>query len=170
MPLVLGDMSDDKTAVRVGAPAPDFSLVNERGEEWRLSDKRGRVVALLFYPGDETLVCTRQMCSVCDHWAKYVETGAEIVGISRGTIESHQHFALRHGLPLSLLTDPDRGVTEMYSNHPLLPSWATRALTVIDAKDVVHFHRVMLKVFRPTDKEMLTAIHRSRFDALSALI
>lgn len=134
MPLVLGDISDGKTAVRVGAPAPDFSLINERGEEWRLSDKRGRVIALLFYPGDETLVCTRQMCSVRDHWAEYVETGAEIVGISRGTIESHQHFADRHRLPLSLLADPEGAVTKTYSSHPLLPSWATRALTVIDAK------------------------------------
>ena len=62
------------------------------------------------------------MCSVRDHWAEYIESGAEIVGISRGTIKSHQHFALRHPLPLSLLADPDRIVTEMYSNHPLLPS------------------------------------------------
>jgi len=107
---------------------------------------------------------------VRDHWAEYVETGAEIVGISRGTIESHQHFADRHRLPLSLLADPEGAVIKTYSSHPLLPSWATRALTVIDAKGTVRFHRVMLKVFRPTDKEMLTAIHRSRFDALSALI
>jgi peroxiredoxin Q/BCP len=49
-------------------PAPDFTLKDGNGEDWRLSDHRGKVVVLLFYPGDETPICTRQMCSVRDRW------------------------------------------------------------------------------------------------------
>ena len=63
---------------QVGAAAPDFTLKDGKGAEWRLSDKRGQVVVLLFYPGDETPICTRQMCSVRDHWDDYAATGAEV--------------------------------------------------------------------------------------------
>ncbi|MBA3714627.1 MAG: peroxiredoxin [Pyrinomonadaceae bacterium] len=168
MPLTFeGQHIDDEAAVRVGALAPDFTLHDEQGAQWRLADKRGRVVALLFYPGDETLVCTRQLCSVRDHWTEYVETGAEIIGVSRDTSDSHRRFAERRRLPLKLLSDPDGSVIATYRNHSLLPSWATRAVTVIDAKGIVRFHKVMLKLFRPRDQEVVTAIYLSRYDVLT---
>ena len=63
-------------------PAPDFTLKDGSGNDWRLADYRGKVVVLLFYPGDETPICTRQMCSVRDRWEDYQATGAEVVGIS----------------------------------------------------------------------------------------
>ena len=63
---------------RVGNAAPDFTLPDGDGNAWRLSDQRGKVVVLLFYPGDETPVCTRQMCSVRDRWEDYAATGAEV--------------------------------------------------------------------------------------------
>ena len=83
-----------------GTPAPDFTLKDGNGADWRLSEHRGRVVVLLFYPGDETPVCTRQMCSVRDRWDDYLATGAEVVGISSDSIESHRKFAEHHNLPL----------------------------------------------------------------------
>ena len=63
----------------INSPAPDFTLKDGNGEAWRLSDHRGKVVVLLFYPGDETPVCTRQMCSLRDRWDDYLATGAEVV-------------------------------------------------------------------------------------------
>ena len=63
-------------SLQVNEPAPDFTLKDGNGAEWHLSDHRGKVVVLLFYPGDETPVCTRQMCSVRDRWEDYRETGA----------------------------------------------------------------------------------------------
>ena len=71
-----------ETDTREGHPAPDFSLRDANGREWRLGNQRGKVVVLLFYPGDETPICTRQMCSVRDRWSDYEATGAEVVGIS----------------------------------------------------------------------------------------
>ena len=62
----------------------------------------GKVVVLLFYPGDETPICTRQMCSVRDHWEHYANTGAEVVGISTNTVKSHKKFADHHNLPAPL--------------------------------------------------------------------
>src|SRR3982751_5285046 len=93
---------------RLGYPAPDFTLKDGEGRDWRLSEQRGKTVVLLFYPGDETPVCTRQMCSVRDRWEDYVATGAEVVGISTDSVESHRKFAEHHSLPLRLLSDPDR--------------------------------------------------------------
>ena len=87
---------------QVGAAAPDFALQDGDGSEWRLSDKRGKVAVLLFYPGDETPICTRQMCSVRDRWEDYAATGAEVVGISTDSAESHKKFAEHHELPLRL--------------------------------------------------------------------
>lgn len=73
----------------VGEKAGDFVLKNQTGENWRLSDYLGQVVALLFYPKNETLVCTKQLCSVRDNWTDYLETKAVVVGISPATVEEH---------------------------------------------------------------------------------
>ena len=75
------------TKLTVTAPAPDVTLTDANGDDWRLSDHHGKVVVLLFYPGDETPICTRQMCSVRDRWDDYVATGAEVVGISSDSVE-----------------------------------------------------------------------------------
>lgn len=151
----------------VGEEAPDFTLQSDKGESWRLADKRGQVVALLFYPGDETLVCTKQMCSVRDYWAEYVATGADIVGISPGTMEAHHLFAEHHQLPIPLLADVDSGVTKVYSHHWCMPNWMTRAIVIIDAKGIIRLRRVMLRAFRPTDKEVLVAIRYAQHDLLA---
>ena len=160
-------MSRENT-VDIGMQAPDFALRDEQGAEWRLSAHLGRVVALLFYPADETLVCTKQMCSVRDNWADYLATGAEIVGISPGTPESHQRFAKHHDLPLPLLADPGGVVTRMYSAVSWMPVWATRALIVVDGNGTIRYRNVMLRIFRPSDKEVITAIRYAQYDNLIA--
>ena len=104
-----------------GSPAPDFSLLDGEGQNWRLSDHHGKVVVLLFYPGDETPICTRQMCSVRDRWEDYAATGAEVVGISTNSVESHKSFAAHHELPLRLLSDTDRTVADIYAYLTTLP-------------------------------------------------
>ena len=73
------------TGGEIGQIAPDFELKDESGKTWRLSDHRGKVVALVFYPRDETPVCTKQMCSMRDRWEDYQATGAEVVAISVGS-------------------------------------------------------------------------------------
>jgi len=157
---------DKISLANVGEEAPDFTLLNEIGERWSLSDKRGQVVALFFYPGDETLVCTKQMCSLRDHWEEYAATGVHIVGISPGTAEMHHRFAQSHNLPIRLLADTDSSVTKMYSHHWLMPSKITRAIVVIDAKGIVRSRKVMLRAFRPLDKEVIVAIRYAQHDLL----
>ena len=71
-------------------------------------------MVLLFYPGDETPICTRQMCSVRDHWEEYAATGAEVVGISTDSVDSHKKFKSKFDLNFSLLADTDKKIVEDY--------------------------------------------------------
>ena len=147
----------------VGAHAPDFTLKDGDGRDWRLSEHGGRVVVLLFYPGDETPVCTKQMCSVRDNWEEYERTGAEVVGVSTDSVESHKKFADRHSLPLRLLSDPDRRVAEMYGAKSWLPGRAARAVVVIDAEGRIRHNKAQpLSLFRPKDDEVLEAIRSAQ--------
>ena len=148
---------------RLGTPAPDFTLFDGDGSEWRLSDQRGKVVVLLFYPGDETPICTRQMCSVRDRWEDYAATGAEVVGISTNSVESHKDFAEHHNLPLRLLADVERKVADAYGANSLIPGKVARSVFVIDANGVVRYRDVRpLGLFRPKDDEIIKAIREAR--------
>jgi peroxiredoxin Q/BCP len=150
-------------SITIGESAPDFTLKDGEGRDWRLSDRRGRVVVLLFYPGDETPVCTRQMCSVRDRWEDYAATGAEVVGVSTDSVESHRKFAEHHSLPLRLLSDPDRRVAEMFGARSWLPGRAARSVVVIDAAGRVRHNRAQaLSLFRPKDDEVLAAIRAAQ--------
>lgn len=155
---------NDKIQLQTGAVAPDFALYNEKNELWRLSDYCGQVVALLFYPGDETLVCTRQMCAVRDYWTNYLATKAVIVGVSPGTSEAHQRFARKHHLPLPLLADANRSVTRIYASHTWMPIWWTRAVVIIDANGIVRSRTILLRAFREPDHKVIAAIYRARAD------
>jgi peroxiredoxin len=139
--------------------ARDFTLKDGEGGEWRLSDHRGKTVVLLFYPGDNTPVCTAQLCSVRDHWSEYQATGAEVVGISTDTVESHAGFAEKHELPLRLLSDADRNVSEMYDMKSWLPGRSARGVVVIDKNGKVAYSKAQpLSLFRPADADVLAAI------------
>src|SRR5207245_591104 len=146
-----------------GSEAPDFALPDSDGVTWRLSDHRGKVVVLLFYPGDETPICTRQMCSVRDRWQDYAATGAEVVGISTNTEESHKSFAEHHNLPLRLLADTDRKVADSYGAKSLIPGKVARSVFVIDAQGVIRYRDVRpLGLFRPKDEEIIKAIRAAQ--------
>ena len=143
----------------VNEPAPDFTLKDGTGDDWRLSDQRGKVVVLLFYPGDETPVCTRQMCSVRDRWDDYLATGAEVVGISSDSVESHKKFAEHHNLPLRLLSDSERAVAKLYGAESLIPGRVARSVFVIDGKGILRYRDVRpVGLFKPKDDVTIAAI------------
>ncbi len=155
--------SETNATVREGAPAPDFTLLDGDSQSWRLSDQRGKVVVLLFYPGDETPICTKQMCSVRDRWEDYAATGAEVVGISTDSVESHKKFVEHHNLPLRLLSDADQKVANLYGANSLLPGKVARSVFVIDGDGVVRYRDVRpLGLFRPKDDDTIKAIREAQ--------
>jgi peroxiredoxin Q/BCP len=99
------------------------------------------------------------MCSVRDRWEDYAATGAEVVGISTNTAESHKNFAEHHNLPLSLLADVDRKVADLYGALSLIPGKVARSVFVIDPGGVVRYRDVRpLGLFRPKDDDIIRAI------------
>ena len=145
--------------MNIGETAPEFTLRDGDGNNWTLSEHKGKPVVLLFYPGDNTPVCTAQLCSVRDHWSEYQATGAEVVGISTDTVESHKGFAEKNQLPLRLLSDTDRKVSEMYEMKSWLPGRSARGVVVIDGEGKIAYHKVQaLSLFKPSDDDVLAAI------------
>ncbi len=149
--------------LNLNEPAPDFTLKDGDAREWRLADQRGKVVVLLFYPGDETPVCTRQMCSVRDRWADYQATGAEVVGLSSDSVDSHRKFAEHHDLPLRLLSDADRQVSKLYGARSLVPGKVARSVFVIDANGILRYQDVRpLGLLKPKDDVIISAIRETQ--------
>lgn len=146
-----------------GDTAPDFSLKGGDGNKWSLSDHRGKIVVLLFYPGDNTPVCTAQLCSVRDHWSEYQATGAEVVGISMDSVDSHNGFAEEKQLPLRLLSDENGEVSAKYGAKSWLPGRSARAVVVINKEGKIAYHKVQpLSLFRPADEDVLAAIRAAQ--------
>ena len=149
--------------MKINDPAPDFTLKDGNGNDWTLSDHRGKPVVLMFYPGDNTPVCTKEMCSVRDHWSEYQATGAEVVGVSTNSVESHGKFAGKYDLPLRLLSDSDGKVRDMYGANSLLPGRTARAEFVIDPNGRIAYQKVRpIGLFRPADSDILEAIRKAQ--------
>ena len=100
--------------VREGAPAPDFTLRSDTGDDIKLSDLRGRTIVLYFYPRDDTPGCTKQACSLRDAYGEIQERGATVLGVSPDTEASHVRFKEKYELPFTLLADPEHEVAELY--------------------------------------------------------
>jgi thioredoxin-dependent peroxiredoxin len=103
-----------KADIVVGAPAPDFTLVDETGKTVHLSDFRGKRVVLYFYPKDDTPGCTAQACGFRDAYPQIEERNAVVIGISPDAEGSHQKFKTKYDLPFILLVDADHQVAEAY--------------------------------------------------------
>lgn len=149
--------------MKIGDKATDFTLTDGDGNAWTLSDHLDKTVVLLFYPGDDTPVCTKQLCSVRDHWSEYQATGAEVVGISMDSAESHDKFAEKYELPLILLSDDKGEVTKQYDVKSWLPGRSARAVVVINSEGKIAYRKVeSVSLFRPKDDDVLAAIRQAQ--------
>ena len=128
--------------LKVGDQAPQFELSGTGGKTYRLADYRGRKVILAFYPGDFTPTCTKQFCSYRDQGERLDKLGADVLGISPQSVESHERFTEEKRLNVPLLADEDKAVARAYGilAGPLL----RRAIFVIDEQGVVRHRKVAL--------------------------
>jgi len=123
---------------QVGDSAPDFELEGTTGR-FRLADQRGRRVVLLFYPVDNSPVCTKQFCSYRDDAEDLDALDAVVVGISAKGLESKEEFRAKHGLTVPLLADEGSKVAKAYGAHaPVVGT--RRAVVIVDEEGIVR-HR-----------------------------
>jgi peroxiredoxin Q/BCP len=128
---------------QVGEAAPDFELPGTDGP-FKLSEHRGERVVLLFYPGDNTMVCTKQFCSYRDRAEDFAALQATVVGISSQDLASHEAFMAKHSLNVPLLADVDKRVARAYDAFSSRLG-VKRAVIVIDEGGIVrHRHDHLL--------------------------
>jgi len=143
----------------VGDEAPDFTLEGTAGP-FTLSEHRGEKVVLLFYPGDDTPVCTKQFCSYRDNAEAFGALGATAVGISGKGVESKQAFADKHGLTVPLLADTDQAVSKAYDCWSKLRG-TRRSVVIVDEQDEVrHRHDHALGLDFQTVGEIREALEK----------
>jgi peroxiredoxin Q/BCP len=104
----------------VGSLAPDFALTDDTGQSVTLSALRGRNVVLIFYPGDETYVCTKQLCALRDHWPDLEARNTVAFGVNPADQARHMRFRSHHNFPFPLLVDRGRHVARLYHASGLI--------------------------------------------------
>jgi peroxiredoxin Q/BCP len=136
-----------------GDPAPDFTLPGTGGASYSLGDYVGRPVILVFYPGDDTAVCTKQLNSYNDGLEQFEALDAQVLAISAQGVDSHEKFSGKHGFRFPLLADTDKKVAGLYGTLGPL-GFPRRSVFVIDAAGIVRYaHRAIAGLtFRPTDE------------------
>jgi peroxiredoxin Q/BCP len=143
----------------VGDSAPDFTLASTEGSI-TLSDRlQRRAVLLVFYPGDDTPVCTRQLCDYRDNLDGFADLGVDVLALNPQKLDSHERFAKKHGLPFPLLSDPDRIVCNAYGASGLL-GMTKRALVLIGRDGRVRWRRTDLPIFRRSAEELRDIIRK----------
>lgn len=137
-------------SVSVGDRAPSFTLPATGARELSLSDFLGKPVVLVFYPGDDTPVCTKQLNSYNDDLSQFEALNAQVVAVSAQSVESHETFAGKHGFRFPLLADTDKSVAAAYGTLGPL-GFPRRSVFIIDADGVVRYaHRAIAGLtFRP---------------------
>jgi thioredoxin-dependent peroxiredoxin len=144
----------------VGDIAPDFTLDGTNGA-FRLADHRGQTVVLVFYPGDDTKVCTKQLCEYTDRWDDLSGLDATIVGISGKDLASKEKFAEKRALKVPLLADPDRAVAALYGAKQAVLG-TKRSTFVIDGEGVIRFrHDATLGLTYLSADELRAAIAKA---------
>ena|ERR1700722_6249714 len=122
----------------VGTQAPDFTLTDDTGRVVTLSQLRGKNVVLIFYPGDKTPGCTKQLCEFRDRWGPLFDGGFEVFGVNPQSSDSHCDFRETYAIPFSLLIDQGQRIAKLYRAS----GWIVRrTVYLIGADGTIRFAR-----------------------------
>lgn len=140
-------------SIGVGDRAPEFTLPGTGGQEYSLGDFLGKPIVLVFYPGDDTPVCTKQLNAYNDGLSEFADLDAQIVGISAQSVDSKEAFSSKHGFDFPLLADTDKEVAGAYGTLGPI-GFPRRSVFIIDRDGVIRYmHKAMAGLtYRPVSE------------------
>lgn len=140
-------------SVGVGDRAPAFRLSGTGGTEYALEDYAGQPLVLVFYPGDDTPVCTKQLNTYNNRLDQFTNLGAQVLAISAQDMVSHERFSAKHGFAFPLLADPDKAVAGAYGTLGPI-GFPRRSVFIIDGDGVIRYaHRAIAGLtYRPVSE------------------
>ena len=126
-------------ALQVGDKIPKFKAKDANGADFDIESILGKKpIVIYFYPKDNTSICTAQACSFRDQYEEFTELGAEVIGISSDSVDSHKDFAKEHQLPFILLSDSDKKIRTLFGvSSALFGLLPGRVTYVVDKKGVI---------------------------------
>lgn len=133
-----------------GTPAPDFTLPKQDGKPISLSKLRGSNVVLVFYPGDDTPTCRKQLCEFRDEWQEARKRKVQVFGVNPASAGSHLKFQEKYKLPFPLLVDAGQKVAELYHANGL---FIKRTVYLIGTDGIIRY----AKRGKPAPQEVLAA-------------
>lgn len=141
----------------VGDKAPDFTLPSTRGPVTLSKTLGTGAVLLVFYPGDDTAVCTKQLCNYRDNLDVFGDLGVQVIAINPQSEESHRRFADKHSLPFPVVADADKAVCKRYGALNLL-GMAKRALVLVGRDGRIKWRRTDFPIFHQSAADVKAAL------------
>ena len=133
--------------LEIGTKAPDFTLLDQNGENVSLNDFRGKKVILYFYPKDSTPGCTKQACAFSELNPHFIAANAQIIGISKDSVASHKRFEQKYQLPFILLSDTELEVIKSYDVWKEKNMYGKKVMGVVRSTYLINEDGVIEKTF-----------------------
>lgn len=147
-------------ALQVGDKAPEVLGVDQNGNEIKLSDFKGKKLALYFYPKDNTSGCTAEACSLRDGYRELLAAGYEVVGVSKDSAKSHQGFIAKQNLPFSLIADTDTALQQAFGVWAEKKLYGRSYMGTLRTTFIINEDGVIEKIIGP--KEVKTKDHANQ--------
>ncbi len=139
--------------LQIGSIAPDFTLLNQDGENITLSSFRGKKVILYFYPKDDTPGCTKQACGFGILQPDFREKGAVVIGVSKDSVESHRKFSDKYNLTFTLLADPELEAIQLYDVWQEKNMYGKKTMGVVRTTYLISEDGVIIKAVTKVNAE-----------------
>ncbi|MBV8040343.1 thioredoxin-dependent thiol peroxidase [Bacteroides sp. AN502] len=146
--------------MNVGDKAPEILGINEKGEEIRLSNYKGKKLVLYFYPKDSTSGCTAQACNLRDNYDALRQAGYEVVGVSVDSEKSHQKFIEKNSLPFTLIADTDKKLVEQFGVWGEKSMYGRKYMGTFRTTFIINEEGIVERIIGP--KEVKTKDHAAQ--------
>lgn len=146
--------------MQIGDKAPEILGNNEKGEEIRLSDYKGKKIVLYFYPKDSTSGCTAQACNLRDNYSELCKAGYEVIGVSVDGEKSHQKFIEKNNLPFTLIADTEKKLVEQFGVWGEKSMYGRKYMGTFRTTFIINEEGVIERIITP--KEVKTKEHAAQ--------